>query len=103
MVGRPMPNPTLAAGQRLDEALDRGFNIVVSEANRQRAGAAFSSGSLAALGAALVTVEAERFPFLVDDNHVTVVRPDRLIAAVLDLTNSEAIAAFDQLVTRWVT
>jgi 3-(3-hydroxy-phenyl)propionate hydroxylase len=101
LVGRPMPNPLLDDDRRLDARLGRGFSVLASALNRSRAVATFGSDPLGSLGTTVVTVEADRFPFLVDDNHVVIVRPDRLIAAVLDLSNETTTRAFAELVTRW--
>jgi 3-(3-hydroxy-phenyl)propionate hydroxylase len=101
LVGRPMPNPVLGDGTRLDEHLGRGFAVVTSPENVELTNQMFSASSLAFLNARVVEVDAARFPFLVDDHHVTVIRPDRLIAAVLNTSSDASVFTFTEMVNRW--
>jgi 3-(3-hydroxy-phenyl)propionate hydroxylase len=101
LVGRPVPNPVLADGDRLDHHLGPRFTVLTNESTREQARAAFNVGALATLDATVLPVEAERFPSLVGNAVVTVIRPDRLIAAVLDLSLESTITAFAAIVDRW--
>jgi 3-(3-hydroxy-phenyl)propionate hydroxylase len=101
LVGRPMPNPRLGDGTRLDDHLGRGFAVVTAFANVEWANRVFGQQALALLDAKVVEVDPVSFPFLVDETHVAVVRPDRLIAAVLDVMTEPEALTFARMVQRW--
>jgi 3-(3-hydroxy-phenyl)propionate hydroxylase len=101
LVGRPMPNPRMGDRSRLDDHLGRGFTVVAAPSNVQSVTRVFAQDDLATLNATVVAVEPERLPFLIDENLVAVVRPDRLIGAVLDVTSERAVHDFASLCRRW--
>jgi 3-(3-hydroxy-phenyl)propionate hydroxylase len=100
-VGRPMPNPRLSDDTRLDDHLGRGFAVVTAPVNVEWVNHTFGHPAIAPLNANIIAVDPTLFPFLIDDGHVVIVRPDRLIAAVLDVTNEGDALAFAHMVGRW--
>ncbi len=83
-VGRQIANPVLTDGQRLDAALGDGFSFVTSPGRRDHV-EALAGTRFAKCGANVVTAEPEQFPFTLGPNTAVFVRPDRTVAAVIDL------------------
>lgn len=83
-VGRQIANPVLAEGQRLDTALGQGFSFVTTPGRRVHVEALAGKRFTKCL-ASVVTAEPEQLPFTLGPNTAVFVRPDRTVAAVIDL------------------
>ncbi len=83
-VGRQIANPMHENGQRLDAALDDGFSFVTSPERRDHV-VNLAGGRFAGCRATVVAAEPEQLPFVLGRNNAVFVRPDRTVAAVIDL------------------
>jgi hypothetical protein len=84
-VGRQIANPVLADGQRLDAALGDGFSFVTAPGRYEQV-TTLAKNRFAECRANVVVAEPEQLPFSLGPNTAVFVRPDRTVAAVIDLS-----------------
>ncbi len=99
-IGRQIANPRLANGERLDTALGTGFAFVTSPGRREQV-ESLADRRFAACSPAVVAIAPEQLPFVLGSDNVAFVRPDRTIAAVVDLVADPDAAALHALLATY--
>lgn len=99
-VGRQIANPMHENRQRLDAALGDGFSFVTSPEQRDHV-VTLAGRRFAGCRATVVAAEPKQLPFVLGRNNAVFVRPDRTVAAVIDLDADPTADRLHTLLARY--
>jgi 3-(3-hydroxy-phenyl)propionate hydroxylase len=104
LVGQQVPNPRLGDGRRLDDHLGNGWAMVVADGHVEAIREVCGHPAIDILELSYVAVDPVWFPRLMTSDTAVLVRPDRMIAAVVHLDDPHAASSqLVELMQRWLT